>query len=108
MSLTVKQSELLEYLRHCESLGDVAPSFDQMKSYLGLKSKSGVHRLILALEERGYILRRPNRARAIEVVDKSEYDRGFLDGYREATAALKAGLAAPANRHYVPGASFPR
>jgi repressor LexA len=62
--LTRKQSALLEFLRGC----DECPSFDEMKVALGLKSKSGVHRLVDALEERGYIRRIPNRARAIELV----------------------------------------
>lgn len=62
--LTAKQADLLGYLRVC----DEAPSFDEMKIALGLSSKSGVHRLIGALEERGYIRRIPNRARCIELV----------------------------------------
>lgn len=62
--LTGKQKRLLEYLRSC----DECPSFDEMRDALTLKSKSGVHRLIAALEERGYIRRIPNRARAIELV----------------------------------------
>lgn len=62
--LTAKQQELLDYLRLCER----APSFEEMKNALGLKSKYGVHRLISALEERGYIRRIPNRARCIEIV----------------------------------------
>jgi repressor LexA len=63
--LTKRQKALLDYLRSC----DECPSFTEMKTALGLKSKSGVHRLVDALEERGYIRRMPNRARAIEVVD---------------------------------------
>jgi SOS-response transcriptional repressor LexA len=63
--LTAKQNELLAYLRACET----TPSFEEMKVALGLRSKSGVHRLIEALEERGYIRRARNRARAIELVD---------------------------------------
>ena len=63
--LTEKQNQLLEYLRSC----DRCPSFDEMKDALGLHSKSGVHRLIDSLEERGFIRRIPNRARAIEIVE---------------------------------------
>lgn len=63
--LTAKQRQLLDYFRAC----DECPSFDQMKEALGLRSKSGVHRLVNALEERGYIKRIPNRARAIELVE---------------------------------------
>ncbi|MEO1190144.1 MAG: transcriptional repressor LexA [Pseudomonadota bacterium] len=66
--LTRKQHQLLLYLHdHLEERG-VSPSFDEMKDALGLRSKSGIHRLILALEERGFIRRLPNRARAIEVL----------------------------------------
>ncbi len=66
--LTPKQYELLTYIdRHLKQTG-FSPSFEDMKEALLLKSKSGIHRLILALEERGFISRRPNRARAIEVL----------------------------------------
>jgi repressor LexA len=66
--LTPKQYELLTYIdRHLKQTG-FSPSFEDMKEALQLKSKSGIHRLILALEERGFINRRPNRARAIEVL----------------------------------------
>ncbi len=61
--LTGKQCELLSYLQSCQR----TPSFEEMKVALGLKSKSGVHRLVGALEERGFIFRRRNRARAIIV-----------------------------------------
>lgn len=66
--LTRKQHELLTYLQ--KYLGDhgVSPSFDEMRDALGLKSKSGIHRLITGLEERGFIRRLPHRARAIEVL----------------------------------------
>lgn len=66
--LTRKQHELLQYLhRHLSSQG-VSPSFDEMKDALGLKSKSGIHRLITGLEERGFIRRLAHRARAIEIL----------------------------------------
>ena len=66
--LTRKQHELLMLIN--ERLGEagVAPSFDEMKEALGLKSKSGIHRLITGLEERGFIRRLPHRARALEVL----------------------------------------
>jgi repressor LexA len=66
--LTAKQHELLQFIQG--RLGDsgVSPSFDEMREALDLKSKSGVHRLISALEERGFIRRLPNRARALEVI----------------------------------------
>jgi repressor LexA len=66
--LTRKQRELLKFIQ--EKLGEtgISPSFDEMKEALGLKSKSGVHRLITGLEERGFIKRLPHRARALDVV----------------------------------------
>lgn len=65
--LTAKQQQLLLFINDRLSSDGVSPSFDEMKDALGLKSKSGVHRLIKALEERGFIRRMPNRARALEV-----------------------------------------
>lgn len=69
-SLTKKQHELLSYIRTHQEMSGVSPSFDEMRGALALRSKSGVHRLVTALEERGFIRRLPNRARAIEVMDK--------------------------------------
>jgi len=70
--LTAKQHELLLYIqRKLEETG-ISPSFEEMKDALDLKSKSGVHRLISALEERGFIRRLPNRARALEVLRQPE------------------------------------
>ncbi|ADE38744.1 transcriptional repressor LexA [Candidatus Puniceispirillum marinum] len=66
--LTRKQSELLDYLTTHLATHDVPPSFDEMRNALGLASKSGIHRLVSGLEERGYIRRLPNRARAIEIL----------------------------------------
>ena len=66
--LTRKQSELLTYLSDHMQQHDVPPSFDEMRDALGLASKSGVHRLVSGLEERGYIRRLANRARAIEIL----------------------------------------
>ena len=66
--LTVKQRELLSYIDERLRASGVSPSFDEMREALDLKSKSGVHRLISALEERQFIRRLPNRARALEVV----------------------------------------
>jgi len=65
--LTRKQHELLTYINERLAEGGVSPSFEEMKDALDLKSKSGVHRLISALEERGFIRRLPNRARALEI-----------------------------------------
>ena len=66
--LTRKQSELLRFIHERLKEAGVPPSFDEMKEALDLRSKSGIHRLILALEERGFIRRLPNRARALEVL----------------------------------------
>ena len=66
--LTRKQFELLKFINERLKEAGVPPSFDEMKDALDLRSKSGIHRLITALEERGFIRRLPNRARAIEVI----------------------------------------
>ena len=63
--LTAKQHELLLFIQRKLEESGISPSFEEMKDALDLKSKSGVHRLISALEERGFIRRLPNRARAI-------------------------------------------
>jgi len=66
--LTRKQSDLLRFIHERLKETGIPPSFDEMKDALDLRSKSGIHRLILALEERGFIRRLPNRARALEVL----------------------------------------
>ena len=66
--LTKKQRELLLFINQRLSESGVSPSFDEMKDALLLKSKSGIHRLINGLEERGFIRRLPHRARALEVI----------------------------------------
>jgi len=70
--LTAKQHELLLFINGRLNDSGVSPSFDEMREALDLKSKSGVHRLISALEERGFIRRLPNRARALEVLKLPE------------------------------------
>lgn len=70
--LTRKQLELLDFIRQRMELDGVPPSFDEMKEALDLKSKSGIHRLITALEERGFIRRLAHRARALEIVKLPE------------------------------------
>lgn len=65
--LTKKQRDLLVFIHEKLAEGDLAPSFDEMKEALGLKSKSGIHRLIEALVERGFLERLPNRARALHI-----------------------------------------
>jgi len=66
--LTRKQYELLKFIHERLKESGVPPSFEEMKDALDLRSKSGIHRLITALEERGFIRRLPNRARALEVI----------------------------------------
>ncbi|RPF70360.1 transcriptional repressor LexA [Aurantiacibacter spongiae] len=74
--LTAKQHELLLFINRRLEASGISPSFEEMKEALDLKSKSGVHRLISALEERGFIRRLPNRARALEVVKMPENSAG--------------------------------
>ncbi|MEJ7776115.1 MAG: transcriptional repressor LexA [Sphingomicrobium sp.] len=88
--LTSKQRELLLFVQGRLGQTGVSPSFDEMREALDLKSKSGVHRLISALEERGFIRRLPNRARALEVLK-------LPDSSAPAAAAPKAALPAAAN-----------
>ncbi len=75
--LTRKQHELLCYIHERLAETGVSPSFEEMKDALDLKSKSGVHRLISALEERGFIRRLPNRARALEVTRMPDTKAGI-------------------------------
>ncbi len=93
--LTRKQHELICFIEDRLAESGVSPSFEEMKDALELKSKSGVHRLISALEERGYLRRLPNRARALEVLKAPE--RG--EPRRAAAPAKRAPVepAVPAN-----------
>ena len=86
--LTRKQSELLTYIQARLGESGVSPSFEEMKEALALKSKSGVHRLISALEERGFIRRLPNRARALEILRMPDSQAGVA-------ASAKAPVASP-------------
>jgi repressor LexA len=74
--LTPKQRQLLLFIHERIEQAGVPPSYDEMKEALDLKSKSGIHRLIMALEERGFIRRLPHRARALEVTKLPEGGRG--------------------------------
>ncbi|MGB2496362.1 MAG: LexA family protein, partial [Candidatus Puniceispirillaceae bacterium] len=74
--LTRKQKDLLDYLTAHAETHDVPPSFDEMRDALGLASKSGIHRLVSGLEERGYIRRLANRARAIEILKPTSGELG--------------------------------
>ena len=88
--LTRKQSELLTYIQARLAESGVSPSFEEMKEALALKSKSGVHRLISALEERGFIRRLPNRARALEILRMPEGQSGSPVQLKAPPASLQA------------------
>jgi repressor LexA len=90
--LTRKQSELLTYIQARLAESGISPSFEEMKDALALKSKSGVHRLISALEERGFIRRLPNRARALEILRMPDAQAGSA-----APARAQAASPQPAN-----------
>ncbi len=79
--LTRKQMDLLEFIQKRMQRDGVPPSFDEMKEALDLRSKSGIHRLITALEERGFIRRLAHRARAIEIVKLPEALGGAPQGF---------------------------
>ena len=89
--LTRKQHELLSFINDRLAETGVSPSFEEMKEALDLKSKSGVHRLISALEERGFIRRLPNRARAIEVIKLPELAGSSGNGRRGFTPSVIEG-----------------
>src|SRR5258707_6428156 len=80
--LTKKQHELLLFITERLAATGIAPSFDEMKDALNLRSKSGIHRLISGLEERGFIRRLPHRARALEVTKLPEESAASPTGER--------------------------
>jgi repressor LexA len=92
--LTAKQHELLMFIHGRLGRTGVSPSFDEMREALDLKSKSGVHRLISALEERKFIRRLPNRARALEVIKIPEANAAIASA---AVAAPRTAAPSPAN-----------
>jgi repressor LexA len=93
--LTRKQHELLRFIHERLRETGIPPSFDEMKDALDLKSKSGIHRLITALEERGFIRRLPNRARALEVLRLPESASGASQK-RFTPSVVEGGLAGKA------------
>ncbi len=104
--LTRKQFELLRFIQERLRESGVPPSFDEMKDALDLRSKSGIHRLIMALEERGFIRRLPNRARALEVIkmpdglggsqsQRGRFSPSIVQGGLGQGVAAPAGLAKP-------------
>jgi len=105
--LTRKQHELLMFIHERMKESGIPPSFDEMKDALDLRSKSGIHRLITALEERGFIRRLPNRARALEVIKlpdsmnpslggrKARFEPSVIEGNLGRVATPPARPAAP-------------
>lgn len=96
--LTAKQHELIRFIQQRLEETGISPSFEEMKEALDLKSKSGVHRLISALEERGFIRRLPNRARALEVIrnpeDSTPIPRGAPAVVANDTVVASSGVSA--------------
>jgi repressor LexA len=88
--LTAKQHELLTFIHDRLGRTGVSPSFDEMREALDLKSKSGVHRLISALEERKFIRRLPNRARALEIIKMPEVNVPAAAAAARAAAPIAA------------------
>lgn len=114
--LTRKQHELVLYLHRYLADQGVSPSFDEMKEALGLKSKSGIHRLITGLEERGFIRRLQHRARAIEVVrlpenlgsnGNGERQRGFAPRVIKGSFGESSNLSGAAAPQGANAASLP-
>lgn len=89
--LTSKQKELLIFINNRVRETGVPPSFDEMKEALDLRSKSGIHRLITALEERGFIRRLPHRARALEIIKLPEAISGEAEARRSALSLIEGG-----------------
>ncbi|HJU20179.1 MAG TPA: transcriptional repressor LexA [Stellaceae bacterium] len=97
--LTRKQRELLLYINQRLNATGVSPSFDEMKDALKLKSKSGIHRLVSGLEERGFIRRLPHRARALEVIklpEESGVSASRAQPTSPARGAPNSGIGEPA------------
>ena len=100
--LTRKQLDLLEFIHKRVQRDGVPPSFDEMKEALDLRSKSGIHRLITALEERGFIRRLAHRARAIEIVklpDALDSSRTFVPKVIEGDKTAAPARALPVEVH---------
>lgn len=97
--LTKKQHQLLLFIQERLEADGVSPSFDEMKDALDLKSKSGIHRLITALEERGFIRRLPHRARALEILKTPDASSAAKP---VAAEPHPAALDRPASRGFTP------
>jgi repressor LexA len=101
--LTRKQHELLLFIHERLKESGIPPSFDEMKEALDLASKSGIHRLITALEERGFIRRLPNRARALEVLRLPDSIAPGLNAARKfSPGVIQGGLGAARSAREAP------
>lgn len=98
--LTKKQHELLLFIHNRLKKEGVPPSYEEMKDALGLHSKSGIHRLVNALEERGFLKRLPNRARAIEILRLPD---ALIPGGRPSDANVLTGKFGNAGPRDIPG-----
>ena len=94
--LTSKQKELLIFIHARIQETGVPPSFDEMKAALELRSKSGIHRLITALEERGFIRRLPHRARALEIIKLPDAMQSEAQRKRTGLSVIEGGAPAKA------------
>ena len=90
--LTRKQKELFDYLKSYMSNNHISPSFEEMKHAVNLKSKSGIHRLITSLEQRGFIKRLKHKARAMEIIDKDS--NGNINSLESVNIPLIGAIAA--------------
>ena len=89
--LTKKQKELFDYLNQYISKNDISPSFEEMKKAVNLKSKSGIHRLITSLEQRGFIKRLKHKARAMEIA-KSFVNSAKKNNYQSESSSIEIPL----------------
>jgi repressor LexA len=105
--LTPKQKQLLLFINERIEATGVPPSFDEMKEALDLKSKSGIHRLIIALEERGFIRRLPHRARALEVTKMPERSRSAFEGSGRARGFMPTVIEGTKRSSFDEGAQSP-
>lgn len=104
--LTPKQRRLLQFIHDTLLKTGIAPSYEEMKQTVGLKSKSGIHRLILSLEDRGFVRRLPHRARALEISRLSE-DQAYLSPMEDAqiavsSAKIEGNAKIPQRKPFVP------
>jgi repressor LexA len=95
--LTRKQHELLAFLVASSQKSDVTPSFDEMREAVGLASKSGIHRLVSALEERGYVRRLANKARAIEILRTPSDMQMNITASNETDNVIRPAFGSPAS-----------